>query len=151
MTITDVSLGSRDPYVVTGFGAGFVMCWRKDVQWEIHTNDDPRKFMTVTSGEYVLAVPDYSHQVRHSIELPANDVEKTCTGKNVIFKKVIMKLFGNVQWLAGLVFERDLNKGGRSLEFKPHYDVVLRNPKYIDDATRQVRFYLPVCPCDGVS
>lgn len=138
MTSFNLFLGSRDPYVVTGFGAGFVMCWRKDVRWEIHTKDDPRKFMTVTSGEYVLAVPDYSHQARHSIESSGNDVERGSSAKNVIFKKVIMKLFGNVQWLAGLVFERNLNNGGRSLEFKHHYDVVLRNPKYISETAREV-------------
>lgn len=119
------------------------MCWRKDVRWEINTKDDPRKFMTVTSGEYVLAVPDYSHQARHSIELPENDVDRTSSGKSVIFKKVIMKLFGNVEWVAGLVFERDLKKGGRSLEFKPHYDVVLQNPNFIDDATRKVSLLVP--------
>ena len=63
--------GSRDPYVVTGYGAGFVMCWRNDVQWSIHQGDDPRQFMTVRSGEYVLAIPDYSHEARNSPEQKA--------------------------------------------------------------------------------
>ena len=39
-----------------------------------------------------------------------------------------MKIFGNVQWTVGLVFERDLEDGGRSSNFKHHYDVVLKNP-----------------------
>ncbi|PGH04413.1 hypothetical protein AJ80_08524 [Polytolypa hystricis UAMH7299] len=125
--------GSRDPYVVTGFGAGFVMCFRKDVQWEIHTKDDPRELMTVTSGEYVLAVPDYNHHARHSYEssMLENDSVKSGGRDAALFKKVIMKLSGNVRWLAGLVFERTVNGTERCFDFKPHYDVVLRNPRHI--------------------
>ena len=128
--------GSRDPYVVTSYGAGFVMCFRKDVQWEIHSTDDPKEFMKVTSGEYVLAVPDYSHQARHSYESSSFDSysssSKTSSRDSAMFKKVIMKLYGNVRWLVGLVFERNSPDGQRSFEFKPHYDVVLRNPKFLD-------------------
>lgn len=130
--------GSRDPYIVTGYGAGFVMCWRSDVQWSLHQGDDPRKFMTVKSGEYVLAIPDYSHEARKSPEQntghDADSMSSSSTHKNAaIFKKVIMKLSGNVQWTAGLVFERDLENGGRSSEFRHHYDVVLKNPLYMQD------------------
>ncbi|PGH10506.1 hypothetical protein AJ79_05434 [Helicocarpus griseus UAMH5409] len=132
--------GSRDPYVVTGFGAGFVMCWRKDVQWDIHTKDDPREFMTVTSGEYVLAIPDYSHQARYLYEstLDSDTISsRTSSRDSALFKKVIMKLSGNVRWLCGLVFERNVDVSQRSFEFKPHYDVVLKNPRYIDPGERQ--------------
>jgi hypothetical protein len=122
---------------VTGYGAGFVMCWRDDVQWAIHTTDDPKKFMTVESGEYVLAIPDYSFQARQSAESTSTTDEENGLGgsgqKNAaIFKKVIMKLSGKVQWLAGLVFEREAQDGQRAFDFSPHYDVRLRNPKYLD-------------------
>lgn len=125
--------GSRDPYIVTGYGAGFVMCWRNDVQWAVHSNDDPRQFMTVRSGEYILAIPDYSHEARNTPEQrgtqDTDSVSTNSSQKNAaIFKKVIMKISGNVQWTAGLVFERDLDDGGRSSTFIPHYDVILRNP-----------------------
>src|SRR6201999_8062 len=131
--------GTRDPYVVTGYGAGFVMCWRNDVQWLIHQGDDPRQFMTVKSGEFVLAVPDYSHEARKSTEQQTRSDSDSVssvssTGKNAaLFKKVIMKLSGNVQWTAGLVFERDVADGIRSSEFRPHYDVVLKNPLFLHD------------------
>lgn len=126
--------GSRDPYVVTGFGAGFVMCWRNDVQWLIHSGDDPRRFMTVRSGEYVLAIPDYSHEARSLPEMRAdNDADSLTSSSSqknaAIFQKVVMKVSGNVQWTAGLVFERDLSDGERASDFRPHYDVVLKNPK----------------------
>ncbi|KAH8705257.1 mitochondrial protein from FMP27-domain-containing protein [Talaromyces proteolyticus] len=126
--------GSRDPYIITGFGAGFVMCWRKDVQWYIHPSDDPKEFMTVTSGEYVLAVPDYSHEARYLFEYALDEAKlpASYSAKNAAqFKKVLMKLSGSVKWLAGLVFERDVGKE-RSFDFKPHYDVVLKNPHYIE-------------------
>lgn len=125
--------GSRDPYVVTGYGAGFVMCWRNNVRWEIHRNDDPKKFMSVTSGEYILAIPDYSHEARSSKASSGHDSESLSSigssRTGAMFKKVIMKLSGNVQWLAGLVLERDTEGGGRSFAFTPHYDVVLTTPE----------------------
>ncbi|KAL5335400.1 mitochondrial protein from FMP27-domain-containing protein [Aspergillus crustosus] len=133
--------GSRDPYVVTGFGCGFVMCWRKDVQWNIHTSDDPMEFMSVTSGEYVLAIPDYSHEARYLAEATADDIESASMSsdlKNAAhFKKVIMKLSGDVKWGAGLVFERNVNDCERSTEFRPHYDVILQNPAYLDQSQRK--------------
>ncbi|KAK5085480.1 Protein SABRE [Lithohypha guttulata] len=126
--------GSRDPYVVTGFGAGFVMCWRSNVRWAIHEDDDPRNFMTVKSGEYVLAIPDYSHKAQFGRDdTPQHDADSlSSSDKNIaIFSKVIMKVSGNVQWKAGLVFERNTDEGGRSASFKPHYDVVLKNPAFL--------------------
>lgn len=132
--------GSRDPYIITGMGAGFVMCWRKDVKWEINMSNDPREFMTVTSGEYALAIPDFVHEARSSYEFAVDDSASTSTDSSIknsaLFKKVVMKLSGSVRWLAGLVFERNVSHG-RSFEFKPHYEVVLRNPKYINEVQRK--------------
>ncbi|RMD44901.1 hypothetical protein DV735_g27, partial [Chaetothyriales sp. CBS 134920] len=127
--------GSRDPYSVTGYGVGFVMCWRNDVQWLIHANDDPKKFMTVRSGEFVLAIPDYSNEARHaSDQLGGGDGDSVLTTNNAVFQKVIMKVTGKVQWTLGLVFERDVDGGGRTSQFIPHYDVILRNPHMIKPA-----------------
>ena len=138
--------GTRDPYRVTGNGAGFVMCWRTNVRWSIHEDDDPKKFMTVESDDYVLAIPDYSHQARESTSTLGRDGPKksstssTSSKRNTtVFKKVVMKLSGNVRWLAGLVFERDLEQGGRSFEFTPHYNVTLRTPQHAEAPPGQVR------------
>lgn len=126
--------GTRDPYVVTGNGAGFLMCWRNDVRWNICRDDDPRKFMTVDSGEYILAIPDYSHQARGSEKHERDDdsvVSADSFKRGASFKKVVMKLSGNVQWLAGLMFERNVGqRGQRSFDFQPHYDVVFKEPQY---------------------
>ncbi|PSS12956.1 hypothetical protein M430DRAFT_106096 [Amorphotheca resinae ATCC 22711] len=127
--------GTRDPYVVTGNGAGLLMCWQNDVRWNICQDEDPRKFMTVDSGEYILAIPDYSHQARGS-DLQGRDRDDDSVRsigsfkRGAAFKKVIMKLSGNVQWRAGLMFERNAGGGKRSFEFEPHYKVVLKEPQY---------------------
>lgn len=126
--------GTRDPYVVTGNGAGFLMCWRNDVRWNICRDDDPRKFMTVDSGEYILAIPDYSHQARESDRYGRDDASLSSTDsfrRGAAFKKVVMKLSGKVQWLAGLMFERNIGENGqRSFEFEPHYTVILKEPQF---------------------
>lgn len=110
------------------------MCWRNDVKWRICQDEDPKKFMTVDSGEYILAIPDYTRQARQSMDAVAQDSDTVSSSSSskraALFKKVIMKLTGNVQWLAGLVFERNLDGGGRSFEFRPHYDVVLKTPSF---------------------
>lgn len=131
------------------------MCWRKDVKWDIHTSDDPKSLMTVASGEYILAVPDYSHEARYVAESPSDDKDDASTSisenqKNAaLFKKVIMKLSGDVKWVAGLVFEGDAQGDKRSFSFKPHYDVVLQNPKYITETQLQVGYHSPFGPRAG--
>ncbi|KAF1849445.1 uncharacterized protein K460DRAFT_415813 [Cucurbitaria berberidis CBS 394.84] len=127
--------GSRDPYMVTGHGAGFVMCWQNDVQLSLAEDEDPRNFMVVKSGSYVLAIPDLSHYARHEAEVESTSRPETASSTSsrkqlAVFKKTVMKLNGNVRWVVGLVFERNLDDGGRSFNFIPHYNVTLRNPKY---------------------
>jgi len=143
-----MSIGSRDPYVVTGHGAGFVMCWRDSVRWNIRQDDDPKKFMAVSSGEYVLAIPDYSQEARKGTHNPMGDTSSMSSTasilssgsqkSNAMFKKVVMKLSGEVRWLAGLVFERNLDSGGRSFGFIPHYEVALKTPSSAKAPSGQV-------------
>jgi len=121
--------------MVTGHGAGFVMCWQNDVRLKIAEDPDPRNFMVVNSGNYVLAIPDLGHYARQEVELetsihPENASSISSYKQLAVFKKTIMKLNGNVRWVVGLVFESNVDGGGRSFNFIPHYDVVLKNPKY---------------------
>ncbi|GAM91620.1 hypothetical protein ANO11243_096720 [Dothideomycetidae sp. 11243] len=128
--------GSRDPYVVTGEGSGFVMVWRNNVCWKIAQDQDPRKFLTVDSGDYILAIPDYDHYARHvndfdDISTEGSGSSTTDSNKSTaMFKKVIMKLSGNVQWLLGLMFEQSTEDGERHFDFIDHFDVVLKHPDY---------------------
>ncbi|KAH7140674.1 mitochondrial protein from FMP27-domain-containing protein [Dactylonectria macrodidyma] len=128
--------GTRDPYQVTGNGAGFLMCWRNDIKWSINAEDDPKRFIAVESSEYVLAIPDFSHEVREAAR-QQNELERhTPEDKfksEATFKKVVMKLSGKVQFLLGLIFERAIEDGLRSFDFRPHYDIVLKNPHFAKD------------------
>jgi hypothetical protein len=129
--------------MVTGHGAGFVMCWQNDVQLSIAQDEDPRNFMVVKSGSYVLAIPDLNHIARHDAETepvarPDTASSTSSRRQKAVFKKTVMKLNGNVRWVAGLVFERNLDDGGRSFNFIPHYNVTLRNPKYAKPSNGKV-------------
>ena len=121
------------------------MCFRSDAKWEINQEDDPKKFMTVNCEEYILAIPDYSHQARESSTREATfgtntgSTSPTSAYQDVaVFKKVIVKLKGRVRWLAGLVFERENTDGSRSFEFIPHYKVTLRTPHHAKSLNVQV-------------
>ncbi|CAN8097611.1 unnamed protein product [Discula destructiva] len=136
--------GTRDPYQVNGNGAGFLMCWRNDVRWNVHTDDDPKRFMTVDSGEYVLAIPDFSHFAREAArrETDSSSVSSAESLKSsAAFKKVVMKLSGKVQWMAGLVFEQAIVNGKRNFDFRPHYDVFLKAPNHVKSATENGEAY----------
>ncbi|KAF3932880.1 hypothetical protein ABW19_dt0202976 [Dactylella cylindrospora] len=136
--------GSRDPYVITGNGAGFVKCWRGDVRCFVADDDKPLNFLVVESKEYFLAIPDFSQQALESLEessgIPDDSQSFTSSGsyKSVaIFKKVILKATGGVKWQLGLVFEQettqeaDWTERERSLAFIPHYDITLRSPEAV--------------------
>lgn len=130
--------------MVTGQGVGFVMCWHNNVRWTISHDNDPKKFMVVNSGGYILAIPDLGHYARQESEVDHSNNSEASSSissykQTAVFKKTIMKLNGNVQWLSGLVFERNLDDGGRSFDFIPHYEVVWKNPKYAKSVDGKVR------------
>ena len=101
--------------------------------------------MTVTSGDYLLAIPDYSQQARETHAGPdreTDSVSSRSSGKgSAMFNKVIMKLYGNVRWVAGLMLERNVDGGGRSFDFIPHYNVVLTTPDRAAAPKGQVSYF----------
>lgn len=103
-----------------------------------------------------LAIPDLSHYARRDLDKQVQDgVSVSNDGgyrNRERLKKVIVKLSGAILLCAGLVFERDLGPNSRSLEFKPHYEVVLKHPQYAKVTKGQVshfghfdHFYQFVC------
>jgi len=144
--------GSRDPYIVTGDGAGFVMCWRGNVQWKIAYDDNPLNFMVVESEEYLLAIPDFTNEQSRSINNHESDDDSQSMSSGssyksgALFKKVIMKLAGRVRWQVGLMFEQETDKNedwtkrNRSFEFIPHYGVTLKSPEFAKGKNGQVSY-----------
>lgn len=132
--------GSANPYNLLGESAGFVMVWRNNVVLAVNQNNDPKKLFEVHSDDYLMAVPDYSLQEREyllrAITFQKGLISPTNFEESTTFQKVVMKFTGQVVWYCGLLFEREIEKGtnkGRTFNFKPHYDVILKKPEYIDD------------------
>ncbi|GBB96916.1 hypothetical protein RclHR1_02870014 [Rhizophagus clarus] len=50
--------GSRDPYLVTGRGAGFVLCWSKNVEIRLGFPNDQNEVLQVDSEEFTCAIPN---------------------------------------------------------------------------------------------
>ncbi|KAJ8103749.1 golgi-body localization protein domain-containing protein [Lipomyces tetrasporus] len=130
--------GSRDPFEITRSGAGFAMCWRNNVTWDINPTGDQKEFMIVDSEEYLLTIPDFTYYVRmNNARYEAMEDDKSTFSTQseyqdrATFQKIIMKLSGRVRWKAGVLFERD-DARQRSFDFIPHYKVQLRTPQSID-------------------
>ncbi|KAK9453298.1 golgi-body localization protein domain-containing protein [Dipodascopsis uninucleata] len=133
--------GSRDPYIITETGAGFAMCWRNNVVFDINPTGDQKEFMVVDSEQFILGIPDFNYYVKSgctsadlmnvddSISIASNDSQYA---HKASFQKIIMKLSGQVRWKAGILFGRDTLEG-QSFDFVPHYKVQLVNPKYVKD------------------
>ncbi|ODQ67606.1 hypothetical protein NADFUDRAFT_4755, partial [Nadsonia fulvescens var. elongata DSM 6958] len=126
--------GSRDPHALLGSAAGFVMCWRNNVTLRINPDDNPKEFITVTSDDYLLAIPNYALQEKEYLLSSSFDTHRYMSNSNpnVGFQKIIMKLSGRVSWVAGILFERDANvQGERTTKSKHHYDIELCHPDYV--------------------
>ncbi|GAA5985789.1 hypothetical protein JCM10908_007112 [Rhodotorula pacifica] len=50
--------GSRSPYALTGFGAGFAKAWKGNVQFRLGLPNPDHEFFQVISDEYVLGIPN---------------------------------------------------------------------------------------------
>ena len=110
------------------------MIWRNNVRWRIREDNEPGKFMTVDSGDYMLAVPDFASYVRNSPELDTDRGKESADPNNNdghLVKKVVMKLSGRVRWQSGIIFERNLDNDQRTFDFEPHYNVTLKNPMHL--------------------
>ncbi|GAA6011720.1 hypothetical protein JCM10207_004222 [Rhodosporidiobolus poonsookiae] len=50
--------GTRDPYALTGFGAGFAKAWKGNVQFRIGFDNPDHEFFQILSDEYILGIPN---------------------------------------------------------------------------------------------
>ncbi|GAA5855492.1 hypothetical protein JCM9279_006025 [Rhodotorula babjevae] len=50
--------GSRDPYALTGFGAGFAKAWKGNVELRLGHDNPDYEFFQVSSDKYVLGIPN---------------------------------------------------------------------------------------------
>lgn len=134
------SKGSRDPYHVTGSGAGFVLCWKKNIEIRLGFANEQNELLQIDSDEFIIAIPNLaalvsygdlfpdstlfeSHEVQHNV---ANNNAETSSIKTqgssdvpasdspyFKFLMKIMELCGGVRYGIGCHFNRScrLNSG----------------------------------------
>ncbi|KAK6461843.1 mitochondrial protein from FMP27-domain-containing protein [Scheffersomyces coipomensis] len=133
---------SANPYELVGKNAGFVFSWKNNVKLKINDTENMKELIVLESDDFVLAIPNYSVQERKTWSLFYDEMEEyvpDIDSESKKFNKRVMKLSSaeKVQWTLGIMLER--NKSGsttlsddmeRISEFKPHYDVIVTNPKF---------------------
>lgn len=144
--------GSRDPYNLFGDGCGFVLAFNDDLHWKINKDDDPRHFFEVHAKKVSWYIPNYmkaplvawSRDISKSIYLPdSKSVITSCFAyylqesrpksagqKGNIIEKHVVRLSGGIDFKVGFMLERKDEKGERTFDCKPHYDINLFNPIY---------------------
>ncbi|PKY18101.1 hypothetical protein RhiirB3_490113, partial [Rhizophagus irregularis] len=123
--------GTRDPYLVTGRGAGFVLCWSKHVEIRLGYSNDQNEVLQVDSEEFTCAIPNLVAVVSdgslsadntgleaklQNESLPDSETStiRTQNSSNATindvlhgnFLKRIMKLCGGVRYGMGVHFQR---------------------------------------------
>lgn len=79
--------GSRSPYALTAFGAGFAKAWKGNIEFRLGLPNPDREFFQIISDEYVLGIPnlrDYvdaaatgDYFVDHAPDPPAGDDDES--------------------------------------------------------------------------
>lgn len=114
--------GSRDPYALTGFGAGFAKAWKGNVQFRIGFDNPDHEFFQILSEEYILGIPNLRDYIdaaatgavlRHAEQLERDD-RSVLTGGSV----------------AGSTFEGETDDGTASS---------------INEATEESNYWIKVC------
>ncbi|RLV91306.1 Uncharacterized protein JA1_003942 [Spathaspora sp. JA1] len=131
---------STDPYALVGNAAGFVFCWKNNVQLTIDGNVNSKELFGLTSDDFLFVIPNYAAQVKDAWSLfydERDDLTNLVDVESKKFLKRVIKLSSKskVRWIFGMVFERNKHDSSnysdnelRTSEFKPHYDIVVTNP-----------------------
>ncbi|KAJ7068375.1 golgi-body localization protein domain-containing protein [Mycena amicta] len=126
--------GLRDPYIVHGAGAGFVLAWQGNPRLLVAQKNHHKELIQVFSESMVIAVPDFSHLLPKTKRKRRRDGDSE---KIRPFAKICAKLRSGVCFGVGFVMERacgpectkcsgsPFHRNCRFYDFRPHYDVKL--------------------------
>ncbi|EDO18378.1 hypothetical protein Kpol_1013p50 [Vanderwaltozyma polyspora DSM 70294] len=156
-------LGAKNPYLIGGKYAGFVVGFKGDINLTCNEKNDPSKFLSCTADKVHFSIPNYfakpllvwSRPTSEAIFVPNQDntnLQKLASYYYLInldstksnsanvqemyssyIEKTGIKLSGGMTLCLGFVFERLADGLNRSLEFKPHWLTRTCNPIYVDD------------------
>lgn len=146
--------GSRDPYQVSGAGAGWVLSWRDHIELRLGFPNEDQEFLQIVSGEHLLAIPDLSGAVnvrrtglREHVASARERLDAVIAHPPVWntppLLKIAWRLRCGVRWGMGLVPERTCTDATcereprchgapfyRTCRFfgrKPHWEVITRS------------------------
>ncbi|KAH3679242.1 hypothetical protein WICPIJ_008660 [Wickerhamomyces pijperi] len=154
--------GSKNPYDITGGSSGFILGFKNNVVLTCNDKENTKEFITANSDEIIFSVPNHfaepllvwcrpTHQAVFLTDPTANyhrstfgfyfgshelaDPAKVESMKRSYIQKHVISLRGGTQLNFSVLFERNRldNPQKRTTESRPHYDIVLCNPKYVDD------------------
>jgi hypothetical protein len=116
--------GSRDPYVLHGFGAGFAKSWHGNVRFLIGLDNPDREFFQILSDSYVLGIPNLRDYIdsaatglgpRDPLDTSDSSTQHSGGTSDLLgryravdqqFTKVCAKFINGVRWGMGIVLER---------------------------------------------
>ena len=143
--------GKKDPYSLSSTGAGIIKVWRGRVECKLGYSNTENELLQIFSNEYILAVPTLDFDEKSS------SYEAKPVSKDIFYieepqehfydqkyQKTVLSLTNGVRWGLACQFERFCRKGCvhcgtkyaqgscRLLRFDPHYSVVYRTPKSVE-------------------
>ncbi|KAJ6628726.1 golgi-body localization protein domain-containing protein [Mycena sp. CBHHK59/15] len=132
--------GSRDPYKVSGSGAGFVLAWQGNPKLLIARENTDKELIQVISDSMLIAIPDFSSLIPKAKRKRRQHAQ---AGNARPFQKICAKFRSGVRFGIGFVMERScgtecstcsgspFHRKCRLFIFRPHYDVKLQKKPHI--------------------
>ncbi|KAJ6539449.1 golgi-body localization protein domain-containing protein [Mycena capillaripes] len=126
--------GSRDPYNVTGAGAGFALAWQGSPRLLVGHENSDKELIQVKSDSMVIAIPDFSHLMPKSKRKHRSQANERPRS----FQKICAKFRSGVCFGLGFVMERScgpecptcsgspFHRKCRFYDFPPHYEIKLQ-------------------------
>ncbi|ODV88146.1 hypothetical protein CANARDRAFT_184584, partial [[Candida] arabinofermentans NRRL YB-2248] len=151
---------STDPYEVFGKAAGYTLVFKNNVKFSIN-DPNASDLLVVDAKEVVfgtLNLVSTRLPVWCSKKLAFLPIRKEAFVSNSLygyyldkeffefddwkvidsvaahqFKKINIRLIGDIQFKLGFLLERKLTDGSKTSDFKPNYEVELKHPNFIDN------------------
>ncbi|KAG8742575.1 hypothetical protein FRC10_001240 [Ceratobasidium sp. 414] len=137
--------GSRDPYEISGTGAGFALCWTGNPEIFVGYHLEEKELIQFQGDRMLLGIPNLQGFVesrKSGTESPSSFLPTLnltapldSEGQRPHLQKICAKLTNGVKFGLGFALERTCEPGCsmdhksgpcRRFDFRPHYDIKLR-------------------------
>ncbi|CAE6347030.1 unnamed protein product [Rhizoctonia solani] len=127
--------GSRDPYEISGNGAGFALSWSGHPEITLGYNPEEKELVQFRGDRMVLGIPNLPTFADHRLGGTAPTGLPTAGAHQSQMQKICAKLTNGVKLGLGFALERKcgldcglrhMGDSCRLFTFRPHYEVKLR-------------------------